>query len=131
MINWESWRDTCDILINDVYNNHHFLNCFLQILNAKNYLIEVNKALRKILLIKPEIFSIYYMEMNNMTQIFKFIYTFIIFLSLFFVEINGGMSSFTPFSNFQIYLIYNIKSTFKNILFFLIWQCSSETVSYC
>jgi len=51
-----------------------------------------------------------------------FVYTLIImFLSLFLVVTNSGMSFLTPFSFFffLIYLIHNIISSFANIIYFL------------
>lgn len=88
----------------------------------------MNKAFRKFLLFflgkeistykaKKKFYLLHGDE--NMTQILKFIYTLIIFLSLFLVETNSGMSSFTPFSIFQIYLTYNINQLLKIYYFFL------------
>jgi len=41
-----------------------------------------------------------------MAQILKFVYALIIFLSLFFVVINGGMSFFPTFPNLSYKLYY-------------------------
>jgi len=62
-----------------------------------------------------------------MAQILIFVYDLIIFLSIFVVIINGGMSFFTPLSSFLIYLIHNVISSFSN---FPILQCRSHSLRF-
>jgi hypothetical protein len=79
------------------YNiNCNFINYFLQLLSAKKYLSKANIALIFYLSNDKQFMQ----KMKNMAQLIIFVYGFIIFLYLLFVEALISTIFFTPFTTF-------------------------------